>query len=207
MSDLLSLLEENAQLLSDRVYEEMIADPFWLERYGDRAAVNMRQDSVFHLQYLREAIATNHPEVMENYARWLQELLTARGMCTLHIAENFDRLRKAIAAQNWGLDLQLAGSLLEAATAALRYPPGPASSLQALSPASREVDHLASYLADAVAASAPDRFTSHVTWLRGFHERHALVAVETLLDQLGRIASDVAEAAPLLAAARATRPA
>lgn len=132
MSGLLSLLEENAALLSERVYTEMIEDPFWLERYGERAAVHMRQDSVFHLQYLREAIDTAHPEVMENYARWLQTLLTARGMCTLHIAENFDRLRKAIAAQQWGVDLQLVGTLLEAATTALRYPPGPASNLQAL---------------------------------------------------------------------------
>ncbi len=207
MSGLLSLLEENAALLSERVYTEMIEDPFWLERYGERAAVHMRQDSVFHLQYLREAIATAHPEVMENYARWLQTLLTARGMCTLHIAENFDRLRKAIVAQQWGVDLQLVGTLLEAATTALRYPPGPASNLQALSPASREVDHLASYLADAVFAAAPERFVDHVTWLRGFHERHGLVAVDALLDQLGRITADIPEAEPAIAAARATRPA
>jgi len=179
MNDLVTLLDAHAMELSERVHGEMIQDPFWQARYGDRADTNMRQDSVFHLRYLREALVAGSPEVLENYTRWLQELLLARGMCSLHIAENYDRLARAIT-ERWSALAPPAVDLLAAAKAALSPTGGAAalvdrnaddiaSTASALEPAAwTHVRHLASYLVDALAFHPPDRFAAHARWLDGF---------------------------------------
>lgn len=196
--ELIARLEAAATALSDRVYAEMIADPFWLERYPERASTNLRRDSGFHLQYLREALATDHPDVLENYARWLQQLLVARGMCTEHIVENFERLSRAIADQGW-LDAVPAVALLAAGVAALRYPPGPAADLQcesdAIAAGDREVRHLVSYLADALAQDSPDRFVEHVAWLGGSGDRRGIPR-DRLRGRLATLGAAIADHAP-----------
>ena len=194
MSDLLALLEVHAHELSERVYQEMIADPFWLARYGDRAKVNMRQDSVFHLRYLREAMSAGSPEVLVNYTKWLQELLLSRGMCSLHIAENYDRLARAIE-ERWPGAAAPAVELLEAGKRALLPEGGPAAALvrgsEAVVDAASdrvepetilELRHLVSYLADALAFGHHDRFAAHGRWLDGFLGRGRVATMLAALD-------------------------
>lgn len=179
MNDLVTLLDAHAAELSERVHGEMIQDPFWQARYGDRANTNMRQDSVFHLRYLREALVAGSAEVLENYTRWLQDLLLARGMCSLHIAENYDRLARAIT-ERWSPLAPPAVDLLAAAKKALS-PAGGAAALvdrdadEIASTASAlqhetwsHIRHLASYLVDALAFHQPERFAAHARWLDGF---------------------------------------
>lgn len=166
MTDLVARIEAAADALTDRVLSEMYADPFWYERYGERAEKHGRQDGHFHIKYLGEALRGNEPAVMEHYARWLQQLLTTRGMCTRHLDENFARLAHAIA--DTIADSAPAVAMLEAGRKALRYADGPARQVQEL----RGHDATdVSYAADAVALKQPDVFAKYVAWTGDFLAR------------------------------------
>ncbi|WAS97417.1 hypothetical protein [Nannocystis punicea] len=189
---LIGQLEAARDRLTERVLEEMYADPFWRERFGERADKHGRQDGRFHVQYLQQALAEGDPAVLQNYARWLQQVLTARGMCTLHLAENFERLAIAISHEPWA-DRQAAVDLLRAAKAALAYSDGLAGEVQhrcdtivlgaavALAGAGddeplqvAELATLVSYCADALALASPQVLANHVAWLGSYFDRHGL---------------------------------
>jgi len=134
---------------------------------------------------------------MEHYARWLQQVLTTRGMCTRHLDENFERLGRAIAETID--DSAPAVTMLEVARRALRYPEGtPARRVQDAAPElvksvaaqlysrhpawpaeqrARCADdlryHLA-YAADALALAMPSVFAAYITWIGEFFERRKL---------------------------------
>lgn len=189
---LVGQLEAACDRLTERVLGEMYADPFWRERFGARADKHGRQDGRFHVQYLQQALADDEPAVLENYARWLQQVLTARGMCTLHLAENFERLAVAVADERWA-DGQAAVDLLRAARAALAYPDGLAGEVQrraetiVLAAAVElakvgdeeplqvaELATLVSYCADALALASPQTLADHVAWLAGYLDRRGV---------------------------------
>ncbi|MDC0667137.1 hypothetical protein [Nannocystis radixulma] len=202
-AELVEQLEAASARLTERVLAEMYVDPFWRERFGQRADKHGRQDGHFHVQYLQQALATGDPAVLENYARWLQQVLTARGMCTRHLAENFERLAAAIAEEPWP-DRQAAVELLRAATAALTYEDGLARAVQQHADAVvraaaatlaeddadpsvvAELDALVSYCADALALASPQVLMNHVAWLAGFHERRG-IARGRLVAQLAAV--------------------
>jgi hypothetical protein len=191
---LIARIEAEADALTDRVLAGMYRNPFWRERFGERADKHGRQDGKFHLQYVIQALAAEDTNVIEQYARWLQQVLTTRGMCSRHLAENFDKLAEQIDAWPAGA---AAVDLLRAATAALCYPEGTAArrlqdrsdtfarlaaaELYARHPewtnrARCEDDlryHL-SYAADALALGDPQVFTGYVDWIRGFLERRGI---------------------------------
>jgi len=197
---LVARLDAAAERLTTRVLDEMYADPFWRERFGERADRHGRQDGRFHIDYVIEALRADDVAIIENYARWLQQVLTSRGMATRHLAENFERLAAAIRDGAWP-DGAAACALLDAACAALAYPAGPARAVQAAAPAlakratalvieadedseasepdelaspsnARDVALLAIYAADALALDEPAVFARHIAWLAGFVERH-----------------------------------
>jgi hypothetical protein len=195
---LIALLDRDADRLTDRVLAEMYTNPFWFERFGERATVHGRKDGRFHIDYLIQALGSDDPQIMVNYARWLQQVLTSRGMCTRHLAENFDRLAAAIADAGWP-DGARAVAMLEAATAGLRYARGAARELQERTSelivttvdalydrhpewlarsgeagrtrCADDVHYHLSYAADAIANDAPTRFVEYVTWISGFLAR------------------------------------
>lgn len=179
-----------ADELTNRVLEEMYRDPFWHARFGElRSTKHGRQDGHHHLAYLAESLRAGDVGVMERYARWLQQVLNTRGMCTQHLAENFDRLGRAIADRGVP-DAERAVELLAAATAALRYDGGPARALQdradAIAGGDAALATLVSYLADAISLTRPVLFSGHVTWYAGFVEQQggSRDAVCALLDRL-----------------------
>jgi hypothetical protein len=189
-SALADRLLEIASELTERALAEQYRDPFWYQRYGEpRATRHGRQDGNHHVSYLAEALRAHDPVVMERYARWLQQLLTTRGMCTRHIAECFDCLGRAINERGWS-DARPALDVLAAATAALRYDGGPARAVQdrasAIAGGDPELETLTSYLADAIALARPDVLGDHVAWYVGFLERQGrppgtvLVLIERL---------------------------
>ena len=159
---LIAAIEERGPALTARVLDEMYRDPFWHARFGERADRRGREDGNFHLQYLAQALASDDPNVMHNYARWLQQVLTTRGMCTPHLAENFDRLAAAI--HDAVPDSEPAIAMLRAATEALRYDDGAARRVQDLAGATAEERELLAYAADAIALAMPAVFTNHVAW-------------------------------------------
>lgn len=177
MSALVTALETQADVLSARVIADMYEDPFWRERFGERGRRFAEQDGKHHLAYLVQALVAENPRVLSEYGRWLRSVLTNRGMCSLHLDENFERLARAIAVHV--ADSALAVAYLEAARAALAYTAGEAAELEAAKarvleaapPASdararrRHVAHLFSYLTDAVALGRPEVLADHVVFL------------------------------------------
>ena len=195
MNALASEIEAAADALTDRVLAEMYESSFWRERFGERAQKHGRQDGLFHIKYLAEALRTGEASVIEQYARWLQQVLTTRGMCTRHLDENFERLGRAIADSI--PDSAAAVAMLDKARGALRYPEGtPARRVQDATPSlasavaaalyakhpewpqtyrARCTDDLSyhlCYAADALALAMPNVFGSYLTWIGEFLERH-----------------------------------
>jgi hypothetical protein len=163
--DLLALLEAHGHGISQKVLDDMYAaDPFWTRRFGERGRRHANEDSDFHMQYLRRAVDANDPEVMVRYATWLRDVLVSRGMCSRHLAENFERLAQAIASHRWDGGRKAVAIVEEAARALAYRPDTDARRIQDLAVAD-EGRHLASYLADAVARANPALFVDHVRWL------------------------------------------
>jgi hypothetical protein len=174
-------LDAAADRLTARVLEEMYADPFWRARFGERAAIHGTRDGRYHIDYLIQALTGDDVAILEQYARWLQPVLTSRGMCTRHLAENFARLARAIADEAWP-DAAPAVAMLAAAERSLAYPPGsPARAVRERAAAviaaalardpelvSGELDTLLHHAADALALADPAVFARHVTWLRAW---------------------------------------
>ena len=194
---LIARIEAAADGLTDRVLAEMLANPFWVERFGERAQKHGRQDGLYHIKYLIEALRTLEPAVIEQYARWLQQVLTTRGMCTHHVDENFERLGRAIA--DTIADSAPAVAMLDAARRALRYPEGtPARRVQDAAPelarsvaaqlharhpgwstehrgrCADDLRYHLTYAADALALAMPSVFAAYITWIGDFFERRKL---------------------------------
>lgn len=196
---LLACLARDGDQLVERVLAATYRDPFWHARYGLRASKHGREDGRFHFAYVAQALAADDPAIMERYARWLQAVLATRGMCTRHLAENFDRLADAVRQESWP-DGEAAVAMLTAARAALRYPSSPACVVQECTAelaaasadaacgahpewpsdlrarAGDDLTTLLSYAADALALGDARTFGEHVAWLRPFLARQGLPA-------------------------------
>ena len=188
--------------LSETVRAETWRDPFWQDRYGDHGVRHTRQDGEFHVKYLVEALAANDDRVFVRYARWLRDLLTPRGMCSRHVADHFDRLASAIAAEPW-TERDAAIAVLRAGTRALSYTSGDAGSIdtargQLAERAARtsgdtvdDQDYLLSYLCDALAAEDATRFSTYVTFLEGHRKRRDHpISIATSLGALASVVSN-----------------
>lgn len=172
---LVERLSRDKQALAERVVEDMYSDAFWNERFAARGRKHSVQDLVFHVDYVIQAAEANDAGVMERYARWLQGVLTTRGICSLHLADSFGRLANAISDAS-------ARRYLSAARAALIYEGGSARAVQerirdAITTGTpgtiEDTMYYLSYLADALALGQPKVFVDHVSWLRGYFEKQA----------------------------------
>ena len=199
MTALASAIEVRAQTLADRTLEAMYRNPFWVERFGERGRHHAREDNLYHLAYLVQALRTESSDLLINYARWLQRVLTTRGICSRHLDENFKQLAEAIQVEAIA-DAEPALTLLDVMGAALAYDRGPEHAVQAVAEAvatdvadavyQRRPERLAhwgterrvlrcrddllyhlSYLADALANGRPELFIDYVCWIAGFLER------------------------------------
>lgn len=130
MSGLIDYLRTHGRGMSQRVLDEMYRDPFWTERFGTRGRDRADEDSDFHMSYVIAGLESGgDPAVIQRYARWLRDVLVARGMCTEHLAENFRLLAAEIAASGAPAP-EAATRLLHSAGESLLYPPGAARTLQ-----------------------------------------------------------------------------
>lgn len=190
---LIEQITEAGPRLTQRVLGEMYANPFWKERFGDRGEHHANRDGDYHLKYLREALQVADTQLFTSYATWLREVLVSRGMCSRHLAENFDRLATAIDEEAWD-GRSVAVEILRAGAAALTYRTGEPGALDArrteiASAAANQlyaahpewpsddnarrrcVDDLEyhlSYVADAIAFSQPDRLNEYVRFISAF---------------------------------------
>ena len=206
-------LAARADVIAARSLAYMPHDAFWAARYGERGRRFAAEDAAHHLRYLCEALTGGAPDVLARYARWLRDVLVARGMCTLHLEEHFRHLRSAVAAE---AEAALAVRYVDVAIDALRYPDGQARAAQdavlALEnrrdggPRNSAVEpaFLAHYLADAITLNDPSILLDHLAWVTGAAEvtipREAFTAVlADLADHLA--ATPARHAVPMLRAA------
>jgi hypothetical protein len=66
-----------------------------LEKFGKRGVEKCREDNGHHIKHLETAISLGDQQFFIDYARWLDGILTSRGMETEHLVDNFSRLQKA----------------------------------------------------------------------------------------------------------------
>lgn len=182
--------------LTAQVLAAELRDPFWEERYGERARRRGREDNDFHVSYLIEAIEAGTAASLEQYALWLRTLLTHRGMCSWQLDENFRLLADAIVAAQVS-DADAAVAYLDKARAVLKYRDGDAGALDAAAPALAEtlraqlasahpelrphaerlgqdlVQQL-SYLADALASGNAAGYRDYAGWSQGWWRRAGL---------------------------------
>lgn len=197
---LASLLLREGAALSRRVVGDMYAsNPFWDARFGARGRTFAEEDAGRHVEHLVVALHAENPAVFVEFARWLQRVLTTRGMCTRHVAENFARLAAALDATAWP-GVERASAIVRQGARALAYESGPAAEvdraraslgeaitrrLEAEHPdwftgerqrarCRDDVDYHLSYLADALANERPEAFASYVQFVRGFLARFAV---------------------------------
>ncbi len=69
--------EELARAITDALYA---GDPALLERFGEAGHAKCLQDMHYSLEHLAPAVALNDPALFSRYVRWLENLLSARGI-------------------------------------------------------------------------------------------------------------------------------
>lgn len=213
-------LQAHAEALTTRVLDDMYADPFWDARYGERGRKFAHEDGLHHISYVIQALSANDDGVFTKYARWLRSVLVSRGMCTSHIIDNFERLRRALA--ECVPNSEPARAVLRSGVEALQYRGGPAAELtaaaaritDAVAPAAdsggswrrNEAEKLLSYLADGLESGRSDRFTEHARWLARYAEQRGLPAdyfAKLLSDMVAAIEADHSSSRTLRTGTRA----
>jgi len=201
--------------LAIRVIDEMFDnDPFWIERFAARGRRHSEEDIGFHVDYVVQALIARDPGVLERYARWLQSVLTTRGMCSLHLDESYERLDRAIV-DTVGSDF--CTTYLDAARKALFYDAGTLARAiqdaaprlivvaQRAAPTSRlrDLEHHVSYLADAVFLDRPALFESYVTFAKELFGRHREGGAEHAIETFRVLESAIRDDESLLKDAQA----
>ncbi|WP_377891911.1 hypothetical protein [Alkalihalobacillus sp. R86527] len=97
-------MKETIDYIVERVVEGIYKDmPELLERFGERGRTKCREDNYHHIKHLDSARKLEADDFFIDYALWLNNLLTSRGMQTKHVIDNFERLEKEIKrANNFG---------------------------------------------------------------------------------------------------------
>lgn len=195
--DLANLLRSRGRELSAWVIDDMYRNPFWESRFASRGREHAEQDAQYHITYLATAVETGTPTVMANYAAWLRNVLTSRGMCTRHLDENFERLSDAIAMDHALSANRLPFACLEAARAALIYDEELARQMKqreqdladkivnenASHPKFREISglstrddarYLLSFCSDAIVRGSTDQLRAHLDWMQKFSSENRI---------------------------------
>lgn len=86
---------------TEPIIEEVVAGiyrqyPELAEKYGEAGRKKCREDNHHHFDHLETAYEVNETAIFTDYAVWLNEVLTARGMKAAHLIDNFIRIRDAV---------------------------------------------------------------------------------------------------------------
>ncbi|WP_026571150.1 MULTISPECIES: hypothetical protein [Sediminibacillus] len=71
-------------------------NPGLLEKFGERGIVKCREDNQHHMDHLETAFSVDDVQIFIDYAVWLNDILTVRGMKTEHLISNFRLIQEAI---------------------------------------------------------------------------------------------------------------
>lgn len=76
------------------IYEDY---PELTGKFGERGKRKCEEDNRHHFDHLDTCLTMNNDQMFVDYALWLNGILTARGMETKHLIDNFERIDRAIA--------------------------------------------------------------------------------------------------------------
>ncbi|WP_066099005.1 hypothetical protein [Bacillus sp. SJS] len=87
--------------IKDEIIEQVVEGiyehyPELLEKYGETGKRKCREDNEHHLKHLATAYEAQMPKIFTDYAVWLNNVLTSRGMKKEHLMDNFERIEKAL---------------------------------------------------------------------------------------------------------------
>jgi len=84
--DLTAMREPCADQVTQAIYAKHGAE---LQRFGERGKNTCRQDILYHLDYLQAALSNNAPNILVQYALWLKDVLSSRGVPVQHLGFSF----------------------------------------------------------------------------------------------------------------------
>lgn len=84
---------ELAEAITDRHYQ---LHPELEARYGRRGREKCREDAVYHLRYLSEAVAAARPALFVDYIGWAKVMLAGRGIPASDLADNLHVLDETL---------------------------------------------------------------------------------------------------------------
>ena len=89
--------KEVVETIIDEVVEGIYeAFPMLAEKYGDLGRKKCVEDNHHHFKHLDTAYSLNEGKIFTDYALWLNNVLTSRGMKEDHLIDNFVRIRQAL---------------------------------------------------------------------------------------------------------------
>ncbi len=105
--------EKIVDQIVEKFYEKY---PNLIEKFGENGKKRTREDNFYHFQYLETAYDLENQQVFIDYALWLNQVLTSRGVGTTLIIENFHWIIEVLEGTNQEapLDLQVKNFYLEA---------------------------------------------------------------------------------------------
>jgi hypothetical protein len=189
-------IQARRQVLAEQVVVEMYRNPFWQARYGDRGKIRALEDAGLNFDNLAAVLRLGIVAELGYHYRWLRGVLVVRGMCSRHVQETMEAMRRALTTTLPAGEADAGCAWLRVAEGALIYDhpfaqalapvedaviagalarlaarPGAVPSAPALTADSREGRDLRyhlSYLTDALALDRPDLFVSYAAWVAGF---------------------------------------
>lgn len=94
LKQFVSLQSDAVDVVTERFYQTHAA---LYERFGERGRDFCREDLVFHLEFMRPVLEFGLLQSMVDYLRWLDEVLTSRGVPSEHLAQSLDWLSEVFA--------------------------------------------------------------------------------------------------------------
>ncbi len=88
-----SVLDEMIDYIVSGIYTDY---PELLTKYGEQGKERCREDNGHHFRTLEVGYEMKNLKVFQDYAEWLNHLLTSRGMSSEHIIDNFNRILAVI---------------------------------------------------------------------------------------------------------------
>lgn len=88
--DLTPWRESCATYVTEAIYVRYTKE---LHCFGERGRQSCRQDILSHIDYLQGALIGNEPSIFTQYALWLKDVLSSRGVSSAHLATSFDFLK------------------------------------------------------------------------------------------------------------------
>ncbi|PMC40681.1 hypothetical protein CJ195_02905 [Bacillus sp. UMB0899] len=89
--------KEIVEEIIDEVVEGIyVSFPSLAEKYGEIGRKKCVEDNHHHFKHLDTAFSLNEEKIFTDYALWLNNVLTSRGMKEDHLIDNFDRIRQAL---------------------------------------------------------------------------------------------------------------